>query len=79
LNKVFTSFHLRRLVAVLFIAVLVFAAISPASGPSCAVLVPLALLAVAMLYVDVVREGKEPEIQPLAFLWLVISRAPPVV
>ena len=78
-SQVFTSLYLRRFVAVLFVAVLLVAAASSASELHYALTVPLAILAVAILFAAVLPEGGEPEIHPLAFLCLVISRAPPVV
>jgi hypothetical protein len=73
-----TSLYLRRLVAVLSIAVLLLAAVSPASGLPCAILTPLALLAVSILFAEAIRQGEEPGVQPLALRRLVLARAPPV-
>lgn len=73
------SVQLRRILACLCIAALLFAVFAPANtGLLWAVLVPLALIALAEVCVSLYRNSDDPKAQPFGLLSLSLSRAPPV-
>jgi hypothetical protein len=77
---VFTPEQIRRLIAVLCVAVILLAAVAPAScGLLLAVLVPISTIVVADSPVYRHRTGRDPRPQHSGFLSLSLSRAPPVV
>ena len=72
--------QLRRLFALLSIAVLLLAVVAPASsGLLFAVLVPLAPIAIACTSAAMRRDEETPEVPKLVFLSLLAGRAPPVL
>ena len=71
--------QLRRILACLCIAALLFAVFAPAgTGLLWAVLVPLALLVLAEVYTRVYGNGNDPKGQPFGLFCLVPTRGPPV-
>jgi len=73
------SVQLRRILACLCIAVLLFAVFAPAgTGLLWAVLFPLALLVLAEVCARVYRNGNDPKGQPFGLFSLLASRGPPI-
>jgi hypothetical protein len=71
--------YARRAVALLCLAVLLYAALTPgAPGLLCAVLVPLWLFTALLAVVSIRRETTDSDPRPLPFSPVLAPRAPPV-
>ena len=74
-----TLIQARRLVAFLCLAVLLVAALTPAtSGPLCAILVPLWLFFAAIVIVSICLAGEDYSAPLIPLLSLAAPRAPPI-
>jgi hypothetical protein len=78
LKAVRRSDTMRGFLACLCLALVLWGAVTPSiSGLFFAILLPVALLAIVLLSSGLAWPEKDPEAQPLGYLSLSLSRAPP--